>query len=148
MKSFKLLSLICLLVGAGVLRAADGDSPKPKKDAYRAGRAVAAVEAIQKALRDLPPGADLEQIRKALARIREQIVKDVQGRLSLAKADMEQWRERAAWSERMVKKGFLTRAQAQADRAHAQDAMLRVGRLQDDLKALRADELPKRDEDR
>jgi hypothetical protein len=147
MRSFKLLSLICLLAGVGVLRAADGDSPKPKKAAYRIGRAVAAVEAVQKALRDLPPGADREQIKKALARIREQIVKDVQGRLSLAKADAEMTRERAAWSERMAKKGFMTRAQAQAERARAEATMLRVERLQDDLKTLRADGLPKRDKD-
>ena len=147
MKSFKLLSLICLLAVVGVLRAADGDSPKPKKDGHRTARAVAAVEAIQKALRDLPPGADLEQIRKALARIREQIVKDVQGRLSLAKADAEQSRERAIWSERMVKKGYMTRAQAQADRAQAEASGLRVQRLQEDLKILHTEDLPKRDKE-
>jgi hypothetical protein len=148
MKSFKLLALICLLAGFGVLRAADGDGPKPKKAAYRTGRAVAAVEAIQRALRDLPPGADLEQIKKALAHIREQIVKDVQGRLSLAKADAEQSSERAVWSERMVKKGYMTRAQAQAERARAEAATLRVQRLQEDLKVLHTEDLPKGDKDR
>jgi hypothetical protein len=148
MKSFKLLSLVCLLAGVGVLRAAGGDGPKPKKEAYRTARAVAAVEAIQRALRDLPPGADREQIKKALTRIREQIVKDLQGQLSLAKADAEMVCERAAWAERMARKGYMTRAQAQADRARAEAANLRVQRLQEDLKILHTEDLPKRDRDR
>ncbi len=134
MKSFILLSLACLLTDAGVLRGADGDAPPTKKDAAVSIRAAAALDMIQKALRDLPPGADVDQIKKALARIREQVVKDLQGRLMLAKADLEMFQERAAWSQRMATRGYLPNAQAKADNDRALTAFRVWDRLRAALK--------------
>lgn len=46
-----------------------------------------------------------------------QLLDDVTGRIKLAEADQEMAIDRLAWSERMVKKGYLTPSQAQADRS-------------------------------
>lgn len=46
-----------------------------------------------------------------------QTLDDVNGRIKLAEADLEMAIDRLAWSERMVKKGYLTPSQAQADRS-------------------------------
>jgi HlyD family secretion protein len=46
-----------------------------------------------------------------------QALDDVNGRIKLAESDLEMAIDRLAWSERMVKKGYLTATQAQADRS-------------------------------
>jgi multidrug resistance efflux pump len=46
-----------------------------------------------------------------------QALKDAEGKIKVAESDVEQQRERAAWSDRMVKKGFQTVSQAQAERS-------------------------------
>jgi hypothetical protein len=136
MKLLLALCLACLLPGAPPA-AGGGPSPK-KKAAADNGRAAAALDTIQKALKDLPPGAEVEQIRKALARLREAVVKDIQGRLSVAEADLQGWTERSLWSQRMLRKGLLSKVQAQADRDRVRAAEIRRQRLRDELKALGA----------
>lgn len=138
MKSVILLSLASFLTGAGVLRGADGVTPPAKKDAAAPLPAVAALDTIQKALRDLPPGAEVDRIKKALARIREQIVKELQGRLELAESDLENWSDRLQWTKRMVAKGLISSAQARASQASLDSLRRACERLRDDLKRLGA----------
>src|SRR6516162_9528887 len=44
-------------------------------------------------------------------------IEDIKRELSLAEADVEMWKDRVAWSERMVKKGYLTESRVLAERA-------------------------------
>src|SRR5439155_15673473 len=46
-----------------------------------------------------------------------QNLKDVEGKIKIAEADVEQQRDRAAWAQRMVKKGYQTVSQAQAEQS-------------------------------
>jgi hypothetical protein len=42
---------------------------------------------------------------------------DVKQRILLAKSEIEMWKDRVAWSERMVRKGYMTEHQLQGERA-------------------------------
>jgi multidrug resistance efflux pump len=46
-----------------------------------------------------------------------QALKDVEGKIKVAESDVEQQRDRAAWSQRMVKKGYQTVSQAQSEQS-------------------------------
>jgi multidrug resistance efflux pump len=46
-----------------------------------------------------------------------QSLKDVEGKIKVAESDVEQQRDRAAWSQRMVKKGYQTVSQAQSEQS-------------------------------
>jgi multidrug efflux pump subunit AcrA (membrane-fusion protein) len=46
-----------------------------------------------------------------------QSLKDVEGQIKIAESDVEQQRDRAAWAQRMVKKGYQTVSQAQAEQS-------------------------------
>jgi hypothetical protein len=144
MKSCTLLCLgwVFVLPAAPATATATVPTTKPasvgKQGKARPSPAVAALEAIDKALRDLPPGPDVEQMKKSLDRLRESVAKELQTRIVVAESDLEQWRDRAAWSKRMVRKGFMTRAQAEADQAREQAAAMTLLRLRADLSALGA----------
>jgi multidrug efflux pump subunit AcrA (membrane-fusion protein) len=60
-----------------------------------------------------------------------QSVDDLSGKVRLADADAEQYRERAAWADRMVKLSYLSAAQAQAERSKLESAV-------ENLRSLRA----------
>jgi multidrug resistance efflux pump len=47
----------------------------------------------------------------------EQALKDVLGKIKVAEGDVQQQLDRAAWSQRMVKKGYQTVSQAQAEQS-------------------------------
>lgn len=55
---------------------------------------------------------------------------------SLAESDVQMWLDRAAWSERMVKKKFLTPTQAAADRARLRSAQLSLEKYEEELRVL------------
>jgi hypothetical protein len=63
---------------------------------------------------------------------REQALK----RVDLAQADVAMWQERSAWSQRMVKKGFMTAAQAEADQTRLQRARMTLEKAERELKGL------------
>lgn len=44
-----------------------------------------------------------------------QALNDVDGRIETSKSDLEDWKDRAAWSQRMFKKGLMSKVQADAD---------------------------------
>ena len=47
-------------------------------------------------------------------------LKDIDGKIETTKSDLEDWKDRAAWSSRMVKKGLLSKVQADADKSRAE----------------------------
>jgi predicted negative regulator of RcsB-dependent stress response len=57
-------------------------------------------------------------------------------KLELAQARFDSFRERAAWSERMVKRGYVTAAQARADRARVTEAADALRKATEELDAL------------
>jgi hypothetical protein len=134
MKTSMLVCLSVLLAARSGAEAAQEKKVSPPTD-----RAVAALQTIQKALNDLPPGAEVEQIKKAVVRLRERIVKDLRGRLALTHGDLEMAQERAQWSQRMARKGYMTRAQAEDARDRATSLRVLLDRLQQDLRTLGVD---------
>jgi multidrug resistance efflux pump len=66
----------------------------------------------------------------------EQTRKELENRISLAESDLEQWRERINWTERMVRKGFMNGSEARAGRAGMQSAQLDLERLRDEYRVL------------
>ncbi|MGK4301830.1 hypothetical protein, partial [Klebsiella pneumoniae] len=81
--------------------AAQGQAPaggKPAADTAEAGegaqalseearrrRIAAAVRTVRQALRDLPPGKEANQIRKALDRIQERLIEEIKGQTAVGR---------------------------------------------------------------
>jgi multidrug resistance efflux pump len=66
----------------------------------------------------------------------QQALKDVEGRLFLAESDLEMWRERTAWTDRMVRKGFLTTNQSRAEKARRLGAELALDNVREERRVL------------
>ena len=66
----------------------------------------------------------------------EQTKKDIEGRTKTAESDLEQYRDRAAWSDRMVKKGYQTASQAQADHSRQQSAEIALAKVHEEMRVL------------
>jgi multidrug resistance efflux pump len=66
----------------------------------------------------------------------EQTRKELEGRISQAESDLEQWRERINWTDRMVRKGYVNTCEARAERAGMQSAQLDLDRLRDEYRVL------------
>jgi multidrug efflux pump subunit AcrA (membrane-fusion protein) len=62
--------------------------------------------------------------------------KDILGRIETAKSDYEQWKDRAAWSRRMVKKGFISQSQADADASREDGARLALEKVKEEERVL------------
>jgi len=92
--------------------------------------ALLAARAELKALR--PEGGFFAGLAAYALRVRAAGAK-----VEAAQARLESARERAAWSGRMVKKGYMSPVQAQADQARAADAADALGRAAAELDALR-----------
>ncbi|GIW80284.1 MAG: hypothetical protein KatS3mg105_2091 [Gemmatales bacterium] len=65
-----------------------------------------------------------------------QLRKDINGRILMAKSDLGMWIERAAWSQRMSKREYVTASQAQADMARRQSALLALQKVEEELRVL------------
>ena len=63
-------------------------------------------------------------------------LKEIQGKLETAKSDLEDWKDRAAWSARMVKKGLMSKVQADADKSRADASRISMGKLEEDQRVL------------
>src|SRR5262249_11677083 len=57
-------------------------------------------------------------------------------KIETARSSLEMWLDRAAWSQRMVTRGFGTRSQAEADRASKDSADINLKKIQNDLDPL------------
>jgi hypothetical protein len=60
-------------------------------------------------------------------------------RIAALESDVAAMKERVAWSERMVKKGYMTAKQAEADRALLQKLELDLEKARKELKAMPPD---------
>jgi HlyD family secretion protein len=75
-------------------------------------------------------------LTKYLEGIYPQMLKDIQGRIETSESDLELWRDRAAWSERMVKKGYLSPSQAVAERSKLRFAEIGLAKVNEELRVL------------
>ena len=67
----------------------------------------------------------------------QQLVDDVSGRIESAMADFDQTKDRAAYSQRMAIKGYVTQSQAQADDAKYDSSKESLKKLQTERRLLR-----------
>lgn len=65
-----------------------------------------------------------------------QSLKDVVGRISMAESDLEMQRDRTSWMDRMVKKGYQTSSQAQAEHSKLDSTELALKKVQEELRVL------------
>jgi hypothetical protein len=73
---------------------------------------------------------------------------EVKGRIVVAEAEVAAWTERVGWSERMVKKGFMTERQLQSEQARLETAQLRLDKARMDLRALPTEPKPMPEKER
>ena len=66
----------------------------------------------------------------------EQKKKDLQGKIKVAQSNLDQWRERTSWSDRMLKLGYFTGSQAQSERSRMEGAEIELRRTQEELHVL------------
>jgi HlyD family secretion protein len=65
-----------------------------------------------------------------------QSLKDVEGRIETARSDLENWRDRAAWSARMVKKGLMSKVQADADDSRVDGSRIALEKVDEEKRVL------------
>lgn len=66
----------------------------------------------------------------------EQTRKGIEGRLLLAESDLEAWQDRAAYCDRMVRKGFLQANQARAEKLRWDGAQIARDKIREELRVL------------
>jgi hypothetical protein len=66
-------------------------------------------------------------------------IEDVKRRIALLEADLEMWKDRVAWAERMLKKGFLSEAQVKGERLEMKKTEITLDYLQKELQGLSPD---------
>jgi HlyD family secretion protein len=66
----------------------------------------------------------------------EQSLKDVLGRIQTAESDLADWKDRAAWSARMVKKRLMSKVQADADANRVDASSIALAKVQEELRVL------------
>jgi multidrug efflux pump subunit AcrA (membrane-fusion protein) len=65
-----------------------------------------------------------------------QKLKDVEGRVKVAESDLEQQRDRAAWAQRMLKKGYYTVSQSDSEQSKLQSMELALGKVVEERRVL------------
>jgi multidrug resistance efflux pump len=65
-----------------------------------------------------------------------QSLKDVEGRIKVAESDLEQQRDRAAWAQRMLKKGYYTISQSDAEQSKLQSNELSLAKVAEEKRVL------------
>lgn len=61
-------------------------------------------------------------------------IEDVKQKLFTAQSNVELWKDRVSWAERMVKKGYMTDRQLQTETARLKDAEFALERIERELK--------------
>lgn len=126
--------LLLAPLGMAPMVAADEAKPPPRPKPVkqdRLTRITAAVETMEQALLDLPPGVEAENIRKALDQLHQKL-----DAIVIAQSDLEQAKERAAYAERMAKRKYMTEQQADAEKARLKKFENVLERLKKDLEGL------------
>lgn len=75
-------------------------------------------------------------LRKYVQGDYQQARMDLEEQITTAESALTQWREHAAWSAHMLRKGFLTENQARSDRYQVQSAELNLKNLREQLRVL------------
>ena len=65
-----------------------------------------------------------------------QSLKDVLGRIQTAESDLADWKDRAAWSARMTKKGLMSKVQADADANRVDASRIALEKVQEERRVL------------
>jgi HlyD family secretion protein len=65
-----------------------------------------------------------------------QSLKDVDGRIETARSDLENWKDRAAWSARMQKKGLMSKVQADADDSRVDGSRIALEKVEEEKRVL------------
>jgi len=65
-----------------------------------------------------------------------QCLKDVEGRMETSRSDLEDWKDRSAWSARMAKKGLMSKVQADADASRVEGARIALEKIQEEKRVL------------
>jgi RND family efflux transporter MFP subunit len=65
-----------------------------------------------------------------------QSLKDVEGRIETARSDLENWKDRAAWSARMQKKGLVSKVAADADESRVDGARIALDKVEEEKRVL------------
>jgi len=65
-----------------------------------------------------------------------QALKDVEGRIETARSDLEDWKDRAAWSARMAKKGLMSKVQADADASRREASQIALAKVEEEKRVL------------
>jgi multidrug resistance efflux pump len=65
-----------------------------------------------------------------------QSLKDVEGRIKTAESDLEQQRDRAAWAQRMLKKGYYTVSQSDSEQSKLQSLELSLAKVLEEKRVL------------
>src|SRR5207237_337135 len=66
----------------------------------------------------------------------EQAKKDVEGRIETARSDLENWKDRSAWSQRMMKKGLMSKVQADADESRVDGSRIALEKVTEEKRVL------------
>jgi HlyD family secretion protein len=65
-----------------------------------------------------------------------QALKDVDGRIETCRSDLEDWKDRAAWSLRMAKKGLMSKVQADADASRRDASQIALAKVEEEKRVL------------
>jgi RND family efflux transporter MFP subunit len=65
-----------------------------------------------------------------------QALKDVLGRIETARSDLDDWKEKSAWSARMAKKGLMSKVQADADASRREAFRIAVEKVEEEKRVL------------
>jgi HlyD family secretion protein len=65
-----------------------------------------------------------------------QALKDVEGRIETSRSDLEDWKDRAAWSARMAKKGLMSKVQADADASRRDASQIALAKVEEEKRVL------------
>jgi HlyD family secretion protein len=65
-----------------------------------------------------------------------QALKDVEGRIETARSDLEMWKDRSAWSARMLKKGLYSKVQADADESRVDGSRIALEKVDEEKRVL------------
>lgn len=80
---------------------------------------------------------ELEQSPDKLTSEYLQKLNDIEGRIEVARSDREQSLDRASWSKRMVRKGYISRSQAESDQAKLESYQISLRKVQGELDIFR-----------
>lgn len=65
-----------------------------------------------------------------------QSIEDVVGRIELAQSDLQSWSDRAAWTNRMFRKGLVSKVQVDADQSKLESARIALRKVETERRVL------------